>query len=87
MTHGVTYRKRKTITKEVLLEAISTSALCTASLSTLPLHELTTLCDTELRKIIYALAPANTRINTIRPEAECYNESIREATLLFNFYC
>ena len=34
-TREVTYRKLKTITKEVLLDAISTSALCTASLSTL----------------------------------------------------
>ena len=75
----MTYRKLKTITKEVLLDAISTSALCTASLSTMSLHELTTLYDTELRKIIDALAPTKTRVITVRPEAEWYNESIREA--------
>ena len=78
-TREVTYRKLKTITKEVLLDAISTSALCTASLSTLSLHELTTLYDTELRKIIDTLAPTKTRVITVRPEAEWYNESIREA--------
>ena len=78
-TREVTYRKLKTITKEVLLDAISTSALCTASLSTLSLHELTTLYDTELRKIIDALAPTKTRVITVRPEADWYNDSIREA--------
>ena len=62
-TREATYRKLKTITKEVLLDAISTSALCTASLSTLSLHELTTLYDTELRKIIDTLAPTKTRGN------------------------
>ena len=77
-TREVTW-KLKTITKEVLLDAISTSALCTTSLSTLSLHELTTLYDTELRKIIDALAPTKTRVITVRPEAEWYNESIREA--------
>ena len=76
-TREVTYRKLKTITEEVLLDAISTSALCTASLSTLSLHEFTTLYDTELRKIIDALAPTKTRVITVRPEAEWYNESIR----------
>ena len=77
-TREVTYRKLKTITKEVLLEAISTSALCTASVSTMSLHVLTTLYDTELRKIVDALTPTKTRIITVRTEAEWYNESIRE---------
>ena len=58
---------------EVLLEAIGNSAICMASLSTLSLDELTTLYDTELRKLIDALAPTKTRTITIRPE------SIREA--------
>ena len=73
------YRKLKTITNEVLLEAIGNSAICMASLSTLSLDELTTLYDTELRKLIDALAPTKTRTITIRPESEWYNESIREA--------
>ena len=33
----------------------------------------------ELRKIIDALGPTKTRVITVRPEAEWYNESIREA--------
>ena len=78
-TREVKYRKLKTITNEVLLEAIGNSAICMASLSTLSLDELTTLYDTELRKLIDALAPTKTRTITIRPESEWYNESIREA--------
>ena len=50
-----------------------------ASLSTLSLHELTTLYVMELRKIIDALVPARTRRITMRPESLWYNESIREA--------
>ena len=50
-----------------------------ASLSTLSLDELTTLYDTQLRKLIDAIAPTKTRTITIRPESEWYNESIREA--------
>ena len=78
-TREVKYRKLKTITNEVLLEAIGNSDICMASLSTLSLNELTTLYDTELRKLIDALAPTKTWTITIRPESEWYNESIREA--------
>ena len=81
-TREVKYRKLKTITNEVLLEAIGNSVICMASLSTLSLEELTTLYDTELRKLIDALAPTKTRTITIRPESEWYNESIREESKL-----
>jgi len=75
----VTYRKVKDITADRLEEAIATSGLCSANTSTMSLHSLTTLYDTELKNIMDTLAPIKTRTLTVRPEAAWYGATIRAA--------
>lgn len=75
----VTYRKVKDITTDGLTAAIKASGLCSTEISGMPLHMLTGLYDTELKKIMDLLAPVKTRTITVRPEAEWYNTTIRVA--------
>lgn len=76
---SVSYRKIKDIQPSSLHEVISNSRLCVPSTAALPLNELTMLYNTELDSIINKLAPLKTRTITIRPQADWYNSSIREA--------
>jgi len=78
-TKEVSYRKLNTVGSQTLDEAISQSALLSASLEGTPLSELPVLYNTELRTILDDLAPQKTRTITIRPEAKWYSMEIRRA--------
>jgi hypothetical protein len=77
--HKVTYRNFKKLGSDTLRDAITASALSSATLSDMSLTELTNLYDSELSKIADNLAPVKTRVITVRPIANWYNTTIREA--------
>ena len=77
--HTVSYRRIKSLNPAELKHAIDESPVCTADRSHLNVDELATLYDVQLTSIINQFAPIKTKSIVLRPDAEWYNSTIREA--------